>query len=1320
MIRRALLSLLLGASVFGVALPKAHAWNPYTHVFTGELAHATLTTDAKGQPCLLMAVTNNCYPLANGLGAAIVANPSVFRGGIIGPDGFPDVIMGQTVIHPLDNHDLTTFDPTRVGTGRWLRYLIQKARASGDPKALAFSYGYLTHAAGDMWGHTFVNDFARGVFPSIKQTLLELANPTDPANFALGVEHLANSIRHELTELYIRDATPGWDGDPDITPARYGECENNDTPDDNGCCPASDPFCHVSDNATEPVDLGKADDYPVDFIFQTLVDPNAPSPSNRRGALLEFFISLQQWLRQHENVDVTKPFQDAANDFNNLAPLAAQWQEDCIDDNDGGSPEASGFPGADVVDALADAGECAATTVEITAVAGFDVAAAGFTLATEITATALELLAAAYLKAWDDDITDGLHHWAEFGLATSESFFDPGTRRQWQFENCRQFDTGGPNEIMRDNCLRGFGIFDTLMANDDYLNFRDHHLFSMLGLPDFVGDLDATLRQIVDSKLFRAVKDGIEDFTPLAAGLKDLVWVSDQIQAFIQHLIEQEIKDYFHIDINIQAVKDMFNYPDAWLAVGDLGDTITQELFGFNANLSLFRPSDHPTIDTLVGFPADHHVPAALPIPGFPAEALRLSDTAEIQRPMFAAYENTIMMSQLLLLDGDGLNSLLGDVLFAAGWINDAGEVQTYRNHADSNVMFDTLTPDAGALNSIPDEPWLLSIDSDHAWRKDPLPAFCTGTDNNDTGDPDKCGIAPANTPQRQAWLNGGNGHFPIWESCLLRPAFRAMFTDWQDPGSPTGFPDNGDDPSADPSDSAAPTAAVTITGDFVGTLNGSPTTFVNGASQISVTATDQVFTPAHVNFQFQTFKDGSSPPGFTLGIGNTGSFNISSTDDGFWTVEVQTQDPCHTFAVEAGEGTTGVDALPPGDSTTSVVLDTTPPVITVSSPVAGQLYTTSSVIVLSFGADDGPLGSGVASTTATLDGAAVVNGQTIDLFNFTSGTHNLVVTSVDNLGNTSSVTRPFRVRATPASVLSNFDRAFVAGLITSRQLDKAVHDELVKAGNFASQGNLGGEGGQLNAALHQLMAARANQCNGGPVTAPCFQIDPATADRLIVDVAELSATDDFTDAEYLSDPPALQILEGLDHAYLAGKLSIQLYATFIDSAIQAVSMAHRQILSAAEDLLFDVYGKLLAALNAPCHVGPGSPTCPLEDAPTARQLIVGIAELAAVINLPPAALPVVQPLRNLLAEVDGDFTTGLITSSDFYDSLVRELTSAIAAEAAGRHLEAQQDVQGVVQIVESALAHECRNTPTASCFSVDVTAGGKLDTDAKAVLATL
>ena len=34
---------------------------------------------------------------------------------------------------------------------------------------LAFTYGFLTHAGEDMWGHTFVNGFARGVFPDVTE-----------------------------------------------------------------------------------------------------------------------------------------------------------------------------------------------------------------------------------------------------------------------------------------------------------------------------------------------------------------------------------------------------------------------------------------------------------------------------------------------------------------------------------------------------------------------------------------------------------------------------------------------------------------------------------------------------------------------------------------------------------------------------------------------------------------------------------------------------------------------------------------------------------------------------------------------------------------------------------------------------------------------------------------------------------------------------------------------------------------------------------------------------------------------------------------------
>ena len=42
-----------------------------------------------------------------------------------------------------------------------------------------------------------------------------------------------------------------------------------------------------------------------------------------------------------------------------------------------------------------------------------------------------------------------------------------------------------------------------------------------------------------------------------------------------------------------------------------------------------------------------------------------------------------------------------------------------------------------------------------------------------------------------------GSGNFPLWESEVLRPVFRSLFTDWQNGGEP--FPDLADPTSADP-----------------------------------------------------------------------------------------------------------------------------------------------------------------------------------------------------------------------------------------------------------------------------------------------------------------------------------------------------------------------------------------------------------------------------------------------------------------------------------------------------------------------------------------
>ncbi|UIK19384.1 zinc dependent phospholipase C family protein [Rhizobium leguminosarum] len=86
--------------------------------------------------------------------AAIRAHPRLYLLGSLGPDAFPDVLGGQTVIHP-------SF-PGGWGTSDWLRRLMSKPNATSEE--LAFSLGYLSHAAADTFAHTFVNRYAGDLF----------------------------------------------------------------------------------------------------------------------------------------------------------------------------------------------------------------------------------------------------------------------------------------------------------------------------------------------------------------------------------------------------------------------------------------------------------------------------------------------------------------------------------------------------------------------------------------------------------------------------------------------------------------------------------------------------------------------------------------------------------------------------------------------------------------------------------------------------------------------------------------------------------------------------------------------------------------------------------------------------------------------------------------------------------------------------------------------------------------------------------------------------------------------------------------------------
>jgi hypothetical protein len=114
------------------------------------------------------------YPADETLIDALENHRTDFIAGVLGPDAYPDIATGQTRIH--------VHEP--VSTDAWLKYLWQQAQ-NGDPEILAFVLGYLTHAAGDMYMHTFVNYYAGGPFKL----------PT-------------NGLKHIVFEGYIGKRTP--------------------------------------------------------------------------------------------------------------------------------------------------------------------------------------------------------------------------------------------------------------------------------------------------------------------------------------------------------------------------------------------------------------------------------------------------------------------------------------------------------------------------------------------------------------------------------------------------------------------------------------------------------------------------------------------------------------------------------------------------------------------------------------------------------------------------------------------------------------------------------------------------------------------------------------------------------------------------------------------------------------------------------------------------------------------------------------------------------------------------------------------------------
>jgi len=192
----------LACLLLTVTSSPAHAWAVKAHLFIAntvmeDLADGKLTVRAvetgPGGERLTVDPPLGEIEVPPDIVQAIMNNRAAFRAGAAGPDGYPDIYFGQSIIHPYEPGQ-----PWRAID--WGRHLLERARDYEDgesrERAIAFAYGFLVHIACDAIGHTWVNSHSGGAW--------------DWGNMTIVTTHVS-------LESYVNSKLPEteFEGDPD-------------------------------------------------------------------------------------------------------------------------------------------------------------------------------------------------------------------------------------------------------------------------------------------------------------------------------------------------------------------------------------------------------------------------------------------------------------------------------------------------------------------------------------------------------------------------------------------------------------------------------------------------------------------------------------------------------------------------------------------------------------------------------------------------------------------------------------------------------------------------------------------------------------------------------------------------------------------------------------------------------------------------------------------------------------------------------------------------------------------------------------------------
>lgn len=145
----------------------AYAFKVDTHVWVGQQVINDLEDDGKLRFNLDGTIVN--IDVSDEVISAILDHKQVYLIGNVGPDAAPDVVAGQSAVHP----GVTDSEGNVIGweTSEWLEHLLNVSEGSDIGRA--YTYGYLAHAAADVFAHTYVNQYAGDVFNLKDEFLVE-------------------------------------------------------------------------------------------------------------------------------------------------------------------------------------------------------------------------------------------------------------------------------------------------------------------------------------------------------------------------------------------------------------------------------------------------------------------------------------------------------------------------------------------------------------------------------------------------------------------------------------------------------------------------------------------------------------------------------------------------------------------------------------------------------------------------------------------------------------------------------------------------------------------------------------------------------------------------------------------------------------------------------------------------------------------------------------------------------------------------------------------------------------------------------------------